>query len=241
MAKTTQKAAFELEPLAPAAIIGRLGREDLQRMLLDQGSGATPLLLTERDGVSKYTTVFFARSDSGIRSLDDLRGRSVAFQNPYSTSAYYVPAAELLERNLRLEILLSPMDRPSDASVGYLFARTELNIATWVHKRLVDVGVMSNLDWQNPERVPLAFRNDLRIVHETPPYPRALEMVRGDLDPKIRARLREVLIEAAKDPDAREALLRFFKTTRFLPLDESDEAALRYIGGGVKRIRAEVE
>ena len=210
-------------------------------MLLDQGSGATPLLLTERDGVSKYTTVFFARSDSGIRSLDDLRGRSVAFQNPYSTSAYYVPAAELLERNLRLEILLSPMDRPSDASVGYLFARTELNIATWVHKRLVDVGVMSNLDWQNPERVPLAFRNDLRIVHETPPYPRALEMVRGDLDPKIKARLREVLVEAAKDPDAREALLRFFKTTRFLPLDESDEAALRYIGGGVKRIRAEVE
>jgi len=210
-------------------------------MLLEQGSGATPLLLTERDGVSKYTTVFFARSDSGIRSLDDLRGRSVAFQNPYSTSAYYVPAAELLERNLRLEILLSPMDRPSDASVGYLFARTELNIATWVHKRLVDVGVMSNLDWQNPERVPLAFRNDLRIVHETPPYPRALEMVRGDLDPKIKARLREVLVEAAKDPDAREALLRFFKTTRFLPLDESDEAALRYIGGGVKRIRAEVE
>jgi len=67
-------------------------------MLLEQGSHAKPLLLTERDGVSSYTTVFFARRDSGIRSLRDLRGRSVAFQNPYSTSAYYVPAAELLDR-----------------------------------------------------------------------------------------------------------------------------------------------
>jgi phosphonate transport system substrate-binding protein len=210
-------------------------------MLLQQGARAKPLLITERDGVSSYTSVFFVRRDSGIRSLADLRGRSVAFQNPYSTSAYYVPAAELLDARLPLEILLSPMDRPAPDGVGYLFARTELNIATWVHKRLVDVGVMSNLDWQNPPRVPLAFRADLMIVHETPPYPRAIEMIRGDMDPKVEARLREVLIEASRDPDAREALLRFFKTTRFLPIDDKATSALRYIGTGVQRIRAEVE
>ena len=210
-------------------------------MLLQQGSGARPFLLTERDGASRYTTVFFARRDSGIRALSDLRGRSVAFQNPYSTSAYYVPAAELVDQGLPLEILLSPADRPGPNSVGYLFARTELNIATWVHKRLVDVGVMSNLDWQNPQRVPLSFRQDLFALHETPPYPRALEMVRGDLDPKVEARLREVLLGAADDPDAREALLLFFKTTRFLPLDPDSRHALQYIGSGVQRIRAEVE
>jgi phosphonate transport system substrate-binding protein len=210
-------------------------------MLLAQGSGAQPLLLTERDGVSEYTSVFFVRKDSGIRSLKDMRGRRVAFQNPYSTSAYYVPASELLDEGLKLEILLSPMDRAEPDRVGYLFARTELNIATWVHKRMVDVGVMSNLDWQNPQRVPAAFRVDLQIVHETPPYPRALEMVRGTMDPKVAARLREVLIEASHDPDAREALLRFFKTTRFLPLDDRAQQSLHRIGEGVKRIRAEVE
>ncbi|MUV15386.1 PhnD/SsuA/transferrin family substrate-binding protein [Lysobacter sp. HX-5-24] len=210
-------------------------------MLLEQGSGARPLLLTERDGVSQYTSVFFVRKDSGIRSLKDMRGRRVAFQNPYSTSAYYVPASELLDQGLKLEILLSPMDRAEPNRVGYLFARTELNIATWVHKRMVDVGVMSNLDWQNPQRVPAAFRVDLQIVHETPPYPRALEMVRGTMDPKVAARLREVLIEASHDPDAREALLRFFKTTRFLPLDDRAQQSLQRIGDGVKRIRAEVE
>jgi phosphonate transport system substrate-binding protein len=210
-------------------------------MLLAQGSGAQPLLLTERDGVSEYTSVFFVRKDSGIRSLKDMRGRRVAFQNPYSTSAYYVPASDLLDQGLKLEILLSPMDRAEPNRVGYLFARTELNIATWVHKRMVDVGVMSNLDWQNPQRVPAAFRVDLQIVHETPPYPRALEMVRGTMDPKVAARLREVLIEASHDPDAREALLRFFKTTRFLPLDDRAQQSLHRIGEGVKRIRAEVE
>jgi phosphonate transport system substrate-binding protein len=210
-------------------------------MMLANGAGAKPLLLTERDGVSRYATVFFARRDSGIGSLADLRGRAVAFQNPYSTSAYYVPATELVDAGLKLEILLSPADRPARDTVGYLFARTEPNITTWVHKRLVDVGVMSNLDWENPQRVPLAFRSDLKVIHETTDYPRALEMVRGDLDPKVEARLREVLLEAAADPDAREALLQFFKTTRFLPIDPQSRDALQYIGAGVQRIRAEVE
>jgi phosphonate transport system substrate-binding protein len=210
-------------------------------MLLQQGGGARPVLLTERDGVSQYRTVFFVRRDSGIRSLDDLRGRSVAFQNSASTSAYYAPAAELLGRGLPLEILLSPMDRPAAGSVGYVFARSELNIATWVHKRLVDVGVMSNLDWQNPQRVPQAFRADFVVIGETADYPRALEMVRAGLDPKVEARLREVLVEAAADPDARDALLQFFKTTRFLPLDPEAQQALQRIGNGVRRIRAEVE
>ena len=210
-------------------------------MLLQQGSGAKPLLLTERDGFSQYTTVFFARRDSGIRSLADLRGRTVAFQAPYSTSAYYVPATALLDSHLPLQILLSPMDHPGNGSVGYVFARSELNIAAWVHKRLVDAGTMSDVDWNNPQKIPSSYRKDFRIIYQSQPFPRALEMVRGDLDPKVEARLREVLLEASKDPDAREALLRFFKTTRFLPVDDNARHSLQYISDGVRRIRAEVE
>ncbi len=66
-------------------------------------------------------------------------------------------------------------------------------------------------------------------------------MVRGDLDGRIQARLREVLAEAGKDPDAREALLQFFRTTRFLPIDPATDAALRDLRDGVKRVRVEVE
>ncbi|WP_425602522.1 phosphate/phosphite/phosphonate ABC transporter substrate-binding protein [Luteimonas galliterrae] len=208
---------------------------------LEARAGAKLLLMTERDGVSHYRTVFFARRDSGITSLDQLRGHSVAFQNISSTSAYFVPASELLERGMRLELLMSPMDKPTTGTVGYVFARSELNIANWVHKRLVDVGVMSNIDWDNPQRVPPSYRSELQLLRSTPEYPRAVEVVRGDLDPKVEARLREVLVEAAQDPDARDALRRFFKTTRFLPIDAASGHALEYLRQGVKRVRTEVE
>ncbi|MBU8976351.1 phosphate/phosphite/phosphonate ABC transporter substrate-binding protein [Lysobacter sp. MMG2] len=237
MAKDTQQMASYL----------RRGRVDWvtettgTAMLLRQRAGAHPLLLTERDGVSHYHSLFFARRDSGLSSLADLRGHSIAFQRPNSTSAYFVPAAELLRRGLSLEILLSPEDRIDSGAVGYLFAWSELNISTWVHKGLADVGVMSNLDWQNPDRMPPSFRNDLVVIGQTVDYPRAVEMVRGDLDPRVEARLREVLTDAAGDPDAGDALLRFFNTTRFMPVDPASQKALDRISDGVARVRSEVE
>lgn len=210
-------------------------------MLLEQRAGAAPLLLTERNGVARYHTLFFTRADSGIDALDDLRGHSIAFQNTSSTSAYMAPVTELLNQHLPLELLLSPRDRPSPGSVGYVFARTELNIASWVDKRLVDVGALSNLDWDDPAHMPPAFRSDLRIIGSSPDYPRALELVRGDLDPRVRARLREVLLQAVDDPEAHQALLLFFKTSRFLPLDDESLQSLQHLRKGIDRIRAEVE
>lgn len=210
-------------------------------VLLQERAGAQPILLTERDGTSYYHSVFFARRDSGIRSLGDLRGHNVAFQRSSSTSAYYVPAAELLERGMRLEILLAPTDGVASHEVGYLFARSELNISTWVHKRLVDAGVMSNLDWDNPRHMPPSFARDFVIIGKSEPYPRALELVRGDLDARVRERLAQVLADAAADPDASEALLKFFKTTRFLPLDAQTSKSLRRLATGIDRVRREVE
>ena len=208
---------------------------------LARRTGAQPILLTERGGTAQYRTIFFTRRDSGIHSLADLQGKTVAFQNPYSTSAYYVPASELLARGMRLELLLSPMDQPPPDRVGYMFGRTELNVSTWVAKGLVAAGALSNRDWDDAEAVPPAFRKELVVVADVAPVPRALEIVSPGMPASVRERLREVLLEAAEDPDAGEALRRFFRTSRFRPLDAGHRAQLRDLARRVERVRAEVE
>lgn len=210
-------------------------------MLLRQRADAVPLLRTDRSGASHYATLFFVRKDSRIKSLTDLRGGSIAFQNPASTSAYYVPAYELLLRGLRLEIQITPMDRPNDDAVGYVFARTERNIATWVVKGLVDVGVVSDLDWQDPTRVPLNYRHELRQLHVTGKFPRALELVSAKMKPEVRERLKQVLLDAEKDPAASRALEAFFGTTGFEPIDARMRRELDYINDAVTRVRKDVE
>src|SRR5690606_32550561 len=167
----------------PMASYLRRGRVDwvtetsANAMRLQERVGARPLLLTERDGVSSYRSITFVRRDSGIGFLDGLRGHSIAFQSQDSTSAYVVPTMELLRQGLPMQLLLSPMDRPDDKAVGYLFARSERNIATWVHKGLADAGTMSNLDWDNPARMPASYRADFQVIERTTPYARAREVV----------------------------------------------------------------
>ena len=122
-----------------------------------------------------------------------------------------------------------------------MFELAGLNITTWVHKRLVDAGVLSNLDWANPQRMPPAFVADFRVVAESQDVPRALVLTRGDLEPKVEARLREVLMEASIDPDAGEALRRFIGTSRFVDVSAEDRQSLDRLGRGLTRVRLEVE
>lgn len=210
-------------------------------MLLQQHAGAETLLLSERNGIRRYHTIYFARRDGPVKSLDQLRGHRIAFQNRTSTSAYFIPAMELLDLGLPMEILGSLFDAPAETSVGYVFARTERNIATWVHKGLVDVGAVSNLDWSDPQHIPEFFKSDLVILRESEEVPRGVEMVRKDLDARVRARLHEVLLGLGDDPTAVADLAKFHQSLRFFDLDERDRRDLKRLHAGVIRVTSEIE
>jgi phosphonate transport system substrate-binding protein len=207
---------------------------------LDRGR-ARVLLLTQRGGLGEYRSVFFARREAGIGSIADLRGRTIAFQNPASTSAYLLPASVIVESGLPLVILASPGDEPSPDVVGFVFARSELNMSTWVHKGLVDAAAFSEQDWADAERVPEAFRPDLELFHQTERVPRALEVVRSDLDPAVSARLAEVLRAAITDPEAATPLQRFWTTTAFREPDPETLAEIRAFSKAVSQVRDEIE
>ena len=210
-------------------------------VLLAERSAAEPLLLTERNGVAQYHTVFFTRRDNPLSSLAQLRGKRLALQGVMSTSAYMVPLTSLLEVGLQPEILMGPDDAPAADRVGYVYARSERNIATWVHRGLVDAGAFSNLDWDNQASMPDHIRRDLRIVQRTDSYPRAVELVRSDLPAAVRERLREVLLEASQDPLAAPALRQFFGTSAFTRVDQASQARLDALRRGLHRVRMEVE
>ena len=208
---------------------------------LQMRSGAQPLLLSQRNGAGSDRTLFFVRRESPLASVRDLRGHSIVFKNTMSPGAYFVPAMQLLEQGMVLQRLLSPIDRPDAATVGFVLAGSDLNLAMWVRRGLVDVGAIGARDWDNPQRMPPPFRTHLRVIGETGEYPLALEVTRGDIDARIRARLHDVLLAAVADPDAREAMLQFSGTTGFQAIDPAAHAKLDRLRAGVARVRAEVE
>jgi phosphonate transport system substrate-binding protein len=178
-------------------------------------TGADILLRTWRDGGPVYRTVFVARQDSSIESLDSLKGKTIAFQDPYSTSAYFIPLAILRAAGLRVIELASPKQKFSPDEVGYLFAGNELNISTWVQRGITKVGAYNDQNWVNPQHTPDVIKKDLKIFYQHKPVPRWVEIFRKDLDPRIKARIQEILVRADEDPEAQEALKSYSNTKKF--------------------------
>jgi len=180
-----------------------------QALFSQEQAGAEMFLRSWREGVATYYSVMFVRKDSGINSLSDLKGKKFAFQDRNSTTAFFIPAALLKRAGYQLVELSSPREKSPADKIGYAFAGDELSIAAWVHKRLTDAGAFHNQDWASQEHNPDSMKKDLKIIHQSKELPRIIEVVRKDLDPKIKNRLKEILLRAHEDPEAQEALRHY--------------------------------
>ena len=57
----------------------------------------------EKDGSTYYYSVMVVRADSGIKSLEQMKGHSLAWADPNSTSGYLIPSATLKTKGIRLD------------------------------------------------------------------------------------------------------------------------------------------
>ena len=73
-----------------------LGSSGYAGIVLQDADAVEPLYTTMQiDGSLGYYSVMYTRADSGIASLADMEGRTLAFADPNSTSGYLVPSYEL--------------------------------------------------------------------------------------------------------------------------------------------------
>ena len=62
---------------------------------LDSNGNVRPLFTSqEKDGANYYVAVLYVRADSGITSLEQLKGKSLAWADPNSASGYLIPRSE---------------------------------------------------------------------------------------------------------------------------------------------------
>ena len=209
--------------------------------MLGADAGAQPIVRALRDGEADYRSVLFVRRDSGIESLAQLRGKVLGLQSRWSTSAFYLPLLMLKAEELSAIEIATPDESPPADQVGFTLARTESNIASWVEKGLVDAGAFSNGDWDNPRVISAETRSHMRLLAESASVPRAVELVRADLDQRLREALIAVLLGAGDDGAADAALHAYFGTTRFVAIDMDNSAVLKRLGAEVLALRREVE
>ena len=201
-------------------------------------SEAQPVLVRSKGGAAEYSSLIFVRKDSGINKLQELKGKTIAFEDAGSTSGYFIPKLALQDAGVDLQLLQGYRQVPDDDRLGYLFSGADQNSSAWVFRGVVDGAAVSDQDWSDGDDIPAVHREAFKILYRSEPYPRAIELVGVHVSPELRERLVGVLLASPSDPAAVYPLRRYHKTTDFqrltadqLKLMDRLEQLQRLVGG----------
>jgi phosphonate transport system substrate-binding protein len=186
-------------------------------------SGSRFLLRRWKKEVGEYHTVIFARQDSGISRLEDLKGKMIAFEKPFSSSGYFIPKLTLTQAGLHVVPKSEAADPVGPDEVGYVFSYDDESTMVWVLRGKVAAGAMDNNSLPEMAKEGLT---SLKIVDQTFAIPRHIVSYRADLSPPLVARIREILLQMDQVEEGKKTLQVFERTSKFDDIPEQAMALL---------------
>jgi phosphonate transport system substrate-binding protein len=202
---------FYMESPYPTYVINRLGAA---RLLLRRWKG----------GIAEYRSLLFTSKDNGIARLEDLRAKIIAFEDPGSTSGYFLPKLFLLKKGFSLAEKAGREAKVSPGEIGYIFADTDKNIVNLVMQKRVAAGAFSNDDFAHVDDTTKA---SLAMLAETESMPRHLVSVRKDLPEPVVKRLKGILLSMHQDKEGQTILEKADNTTKFDSLPGGEQMVRR--------------
>ncbi|MEE9171245.1 MAG: phosphate/phosphite/phosphonate ABC transporter substrate-binding protein, partial [bacterium] len=163
--------------------------------------------------VEFYHSMIITRHDSGINSLQELRGKSFSFTDPKSTSGFLFPMAKLKETGLQLKDF---------SEVRYL--KRHANSLLAVHKSHVDAGATS---YTAIDKVNIDF-DDIKILWKSEPIYRGPWIARKDLPDPLFDMIKKAMLKTSNSMRAEE-IFQGLTTKGFIEGKDSDYENVREV------------
>lgn len=181
------------------------------------------ILRRHKGGLADYQSLIFTKRNGPIKRLEDLRGKTLAFEDSGSTSGYLMPKLFLQKQGFKLSEKRSYDPNSAPGMITYLFAYGQDKLVDWVRRQEVQAGAFSDDDYAGLSE---SAKAELTILAQTERLPRHLVSVRADLEAKLASRIEDVLVAMHQDEAGRRILDRIDRTTKFDRLP-GGEAALK--------------
>ncbi|WP_162937959.1 phosphate/phosphite/phosphonate ABC transporter substrate-binding protein [Kiloniella sp. EL199] len=180
--------------------------------IINKLSGSQFMLRRWKKGRAKYRSVIFVAESSDIQQISDLRGKIIAFEEPFSTSGYVLPALAILQSQNQLHQLERLSSFPVAEEIGFIMAYDSETQMVWLERDLVAAAAMSEDDYLEYVQSVLI---PMRVLHTTAYVPYHVVVHRSGLEENLIKRIRQVLKTAHEDKEGAEVLNRFERTTKF--------------------------
>ena len=155
---------------------------------------------------------FFVRADSGINSVAELDGRSIAFVSPMGAGGYLAPRAYLNIQGIKVS-----------KKIKEVFTK---NLTTSLHQVLlgdVDAGAMCGVNY-----ILMAKKVDtgeLKIIGMSDVYPEAVIAARSGLEPTLIQRFTDIVVNMDQNKAGKRVLSGMYdmKIDSFVPYQDEIE------------------
>lgn len=186
-------------------------------------SGGKVIPLVQREEDQHFRSVFIT-SDPAIKSLADLKGKTLSFGSPSSTSGHLMPRSFLLE---------AKVDPETDLKRVAFSGAHDATIAA-VAAGKVDAGALNISVWEKFVAEKKVDTSKVHVFYTTPPYFDYNWSVHADMPVATREKLSKAFLDLdASTPEGKQ-ILELQRASRFVPTRaenyKSIEAAARSAG-----------
>jgi phosphonate transport system substrate-binding protein len=190
------------------------------------------VLKSERKGIPFYYAAIITRADSGIRKLEDLRGKTFAFGDSLSTTGHVFPRKMFMERGIDpvrdfKQILYSG---GHDATVlAVLNGKVDAGATYANSPDSEDTAWMRYL--KNPEDI-----KKIRAIAFSEPIPADNLVISGSLDDAVAKKIVAIFLELSRDPKGKKMLRDLYQIDGFVPATDKDYDSVRaaFVGAGIQ-------
>ena len=181
----------------------------------DRRSGGAVEPLVQRVEDEDFRSVFVARADAGIASLEDLVGRELAFGSPASTSGHLMP---------RHFLLAAGIDPDQDLRVAYSGAHDATALA--VAGGRVAAGALNASVWESLVADGRVDPEETVVFFESPGYHDYNWTAGPSTDAAAREAIAEAFLALSPDVPAEAEILALQRASRFVPTERGNYGAI---------------
>ncbi|MGE5300564.1 MAG: phosphate/phosphite/phosphonate ABC transporter substrate-binding protein [Acidobacteriota bacterium] len=152
------------------------------------------------DGSTQYWGYLFVRKDSGIKGVNDMKGKKMAYVEKATTAGYVFPVAYFKEHGVK---------DPDKFFSDHFFAGSHDAAIYAVLDRKTDVGAAKHSMYDRVRKADPRVDKELVILAESAKVPSNGLCVRKGLDKGIQKKLKEALLNIDKNPEGKVVLQKF--------------------------------
>jgi phosphonate transport system substrate-binding protein len=180
-------------------------------------------LKSERKGSPYYYAAIITRADSGIKRLEDLRGKTFAFGDPLSTSANVFPRKMLKERGI---------DPVRDFKQVLYSGGHDATVLAVLNGK-VDAGATyanspdsSDTAWMRYLKNPGDVKK-IQAIAFSEPIPADNLVINANLDAELAKKIEHTFLELSRDANGQKMLRDLYQIDGFVPASDKDYDSVR--------------